>query len=648
MDERDRHDDEAEQQAIDTLERLLLERGPLRVDELAEVLTEQAPGIAERLVEGRSGRSVADRVLELTRRADAFWRIPDGRLAPVLHRLRRATFTHRLTAAEQASGAVAACPDLLALALPRTFAVNGSGGAGGVELRIAGSGEDPRARDEGSLVGPPGWLADRPAGSLLAFRYDGVEVRIDTVAEGDVDPAATAAAIDALRATFAEMPAGPAPEVHRLVVDTIGHHPEAFATVVAPVAELLAAAGLAVREVWVGPAGAAWTTPAEAARGRRLDELVADADPCCRKAARRALDAWQAAMAQAAQTGDHDVAIDHAEARELADAIDHGPVAGVLADVATIGRPLVSIRRLGQWAGAVAAAAGAVTGGANYLRALGADADGDPLLAETLLLAGLDAEPDHPACLGLLAELQADRGDATRSVALLQRAGRPPRADALAEFAPFLVDRNVGRNEPCPCGSGRKFKACCAVTPARRPLAVRCRWLLAKATRHALRTDPLTVQSLKHLFDNSFGGGDSMALAGDLLLFANGGLARYLACRGPLLADDERAAAQAWLDEPMRVLHIGPVGADGLLAATDDADGTPLRIDDANAVATLRDGESVLTRALPVGDRRLLTTAVLRVPEAALPQARELVTTEVRPIGLLQFLVDLQVAQLRA
>ena len=25
---------------------------------------------------------------------------------------------------------------------------------------------------------------------------------------------------------------------------------------------------------------------------------------------------------------------------------------------------------------------------------------------------------------------------------------------------PF-VGRNVGRNDPCPCGSGRKFKKCC-------------------------------------------------------------------------------------------------------------------------------------------------------------------------------------------
>src|ERR1700678_2772907 len=28
-----------------------------------------------------------------------------------------------------------------------------------------------------------------------------------------------------------------------------------------------------------------------------------------------------------------------------------------------------------------------------------------------------------------------------------------------------------GRNDPCPCGSGRKFKQCCAVAPAARPAA---------------------------------------------------------------------------------------------------------------------------------------------------------------------------------
>jgi hypothetical protein len=36
----------------------------------------------------------------------------------------------------------------------------------------------------------------------------------------------------------------------------------------------------------------------------------------------------------------------------------------------------------------------------------------------------------------------------------------PP--EALAQTAPVIAGRRVGRNAPCPCGSGLKYKRCCA------------------------------------------------------------------------------------------------------------------------------------------------------------------------------------------
>ena len=27
--------------------------------------------------------------------------------------------------------------------------------------------------------------------------------------------------------------------------------------------------------------------------------------------------------------------------------------------------------------------------------------------------------------------------------------------------SPLIASRKVGRNDPCPCGSGKKYKACC-------------------------------------------------------------------------------------------------------------------------------------------------------------------------------------------
>lgn len=32
---------------------------------------------------------------------------------------------------------------------------------------------------------------------------------------------------------------------------------------------------------------------------------------------------------------------------------------------------------------------------------------------------------------------------------------------------PFIAEPKIGRNEPCPCGSGAKYKKCCLGKPAK-------------------------------------------------------------------------------------------------------------------------------------------------------------------------------------
>jgi len=60
--------------------------------------------------------------------------------------------------------------------------------------------------------------------------------------------------------------------------------------------------------------------------------------------------------------------------------------------------------------------------------------------SESLLLDGLHAEEDS-----LEARLQ--------HIEHYDRAHQPRK--------PYRAHATVGRNEPCPCGSGRKFKKCC-------------------------------------------------------------------------------------------------------------------------------------------------------------------------------------------
>ncbi|MCK4966110.1 SEC-C domain-containing protein [bacterium] len=43
------------------------------------------------------------------------------------------------------------------------------------------------------------------------------------------------------------------------------------------------------------------------------------------------------------------------------------------------------------------------------------------------------------------------------SSAAQQQASQPP----TAKRKPVKVEQRVGRNDPCPCGSGKKYKKCC-------------------------------------------------------------------------------------------------------------------------------------------------------------------------------------------
>ncbi|MDE2758663.1 MAG: SEC-C metal-binding domain-containing protein [Acidobacteriota bacterium] len=41
-----------------------------------------------------------------------------------------------------------------------------------------------------------------------------------------------------------------------------------------------------------------------------------------------------------------------------------------------------------------------------------------------------------------------------------------PAEEAPEPRRPVIRGPKIGRNEPCPCGSGKKYKKCCALTPA--------------------------------------------------------------------------------------------------------------------------------------------------------------------------------------
>jgi hypothetical protein len=40
-----------------------------------------------------------------------------------------------------------------------------------------------------------------------------------------------------------------------------------------------------------------------------------------------------------------------------------------------------------------------------------------------------------------------------------------PGRDPVAKIEPVRAAAKIGRNDPCPCGSGRKYKKCCGLSP---------------------------------------------------------------------------------------------------------------------------------------------------------------------------------------
>ena len=63
-------------------------------------------------------------------------------------------------------------------------------------------------------------------------------------------------------------------------------------------------------------------------------------------------------------------------------------------------------------------------------------------------------EDEYPEEAAILAELCQERGR-------LRESGVKLKPLDLDVTLPITAERKPGRNEPCPCGSGKKYKKCC-------------------------------------------------------------------------------------------------------------------------------------------------------------------------------------------
>lgn len=227
-----------------------------------------------------------------------------------------------------------------------------------------------------------------------------------------------------------------------------------------------------------------------------------------------------------------------------------------------------------------------------------------------------------------------DRGEADAAVSALRRAGiRTP--DAQLER---LLDlrrpefEEVGRNDPCPCGSGRKYKQC-HLQAERRSLDDRVDWLVAKALTYLHRpAQRSTVLSHLRIFEETMDQGLATAIrdpiVAGLLLFEHGMVGEFAEVRGDLLPDDERELAQRWSDEAaLELLELTERDDQRVGAMVLSRDETIVLGGerDASLVAELPEGEVVGAHLLPTPSGPRIALASLHIPAPLVDPALEAV-----------------------
>jgi hypothetical protein len=247
---------------------------------------------------------------------------------------------------------------------------------------------------------------------------------------------------------------------------------------------------------------------------------------------------------------------------------------------------------------------------------LGGDSDGARAAFEAAVATG----EEHPLALIALAGFRADAGDATEAVALLRRAGIEGRAedadpgdreafDLLSEVAAYAANRprpQAGRNDPCPCGSGRKYKAC-HLGRERHDLVERGPWLYDKVHRYVRDHDRSLVAMVAGEMCSASGEEEFLLelldsrLVADIALHECGLDEAFVAERNTVLPDDEALLAARWQLVDRSLFEVEEVRKTAL-HMRDLRSGERITVSNTSPESNTRRGDLMLGRPLPIGD----------------------------------------------
>lgn len=549
--------------------------------------------------------------------------LPDGRVLDLEPLLDDFTVTHRLSGTEANDGIVAVEPDLTPLLATELWSFPLAVG-GEVRLVFPGGQDSAVAEDHPLaaacvLVGPPGWLGDAVAGDLLAFRLAGGRLHVGRV-EGAADPTQAAGR---LAAAFRAAAEDDAPiEGCDLVIVALADAPGLLRRPLPPLSEVYEVAGLEPRGEWVGLAGEDWSWLDEP-----YEEDEEDAAAAWRQlmglgeAEAEALGLLLGACDFVARQGPEELAASPQAAAALGRMLDLEGVAEAFVAF-TLGRDPDAEAEVAKFSKALIAATPRAAG-THYVLSCCAEYRDDALEAEAHLQAALTADLGFVPALLDAAWYAEDRGDAVRALDYLRRAGVDEDDDQVRRLAWFAAPGPavVGRNQPCPCGSGRKYKVCC-VSRNGHLLPDRAEWLHRKATLFLLRPPQRLVLRDVALARTGTGPDEAAWIEAaledpftqDLALFDTGLFESFLASRGVLLPADEFVLGRSWVGVRRSLYEVIEVHPGEGLRLRDLRNGDRLDVTEQLAGQDFALGTLLCARVVPDGRSHQLLGGTISIP----------------------------------
>lgn len=671
------------------VQRVLAERGPMAEDDLRAALT--AAGVDL----GRDPDETLEEVLD-SEDLPLVLPLTDDRHTWLPGLLDGRMFTHRLDAAEAKHDLLAIEPDLEPVALLTGSTPYGQLADGGPLLQVLPDFDDdvltergvPAAsvHPEGVVVLPAGRLAELGlgAGDLVGLRVtaDGFEV---VGVDEQAIPADGSAALDTRLRAVLDAHGEDLPEMLDAAIWTVcANDAELFRAPLPPLGELLDTSGFARERDHVALPGFDFgSRRAEhrldsIARLHRLDEDQALAVLALATMYEQAADLFDAAVAAdeagelesftaelAAPEPQNDVSgrpadddpddagptgAEPADDRQLVrDTVkylaDPEVAEAVLAETVGVGRD--GAAALGMFAESLEGLAPRSTHAAlRWLRAKAHERLGSIEDAEQTLAAAETTDPSWPPTLLDLARYASDRGDAERGLSLLRRAEVEPDDELVELLQQFLPQarNDLGRNQRCWCGSGRKYKHC-HLGNEQLTLAERANWLYHKAGIYLMdgpwRADLIEAAQLRSRhWDSPTALLQAMGdpFMGDVVLFEGGAFAEFLDVRGFLLPDDERLLAEQWLLVERSVYEVETVSPGRGLTVRDLRTGDRHDVTERTASRQLTAGALFCARIVPAGDQTQIFGGLEPVALGQRDQLLELLDSEPGPLDLVAFL----------